>query len=140
MELFFTLNLADYCRYLCEISLNQPILEECILDTENAYERFFTLAEESNLHPVSPSNLTAMYHYAIFQYEILNKKQYAIDYLKEKIDMLVENLDVSFKLYVQSYSLMDLMQTTLTQWIVQKNLEKELQMNSNNQSIQLNFT
>jgi hypothetical protein len=137
MELFLQLNLADYCRYLCEISLNQASLEESIVDTEAAYQKFFSLAEDSNLHSVSPTNLTAMYHYAIFQYEILEKKNFAIDYLKEKHEIIVENLDVSYKLYVQSFYLMDLIQNTLTQWIVQQNLEKEIMQKSQIQSINL---
>ena len=137
MELFLQLNLADYCRYLCEISLNQASLEESIVDTEAAYQKFFSLAEDSNLHNVSPTNLTGMYHYAIFQYEILEKKNFAIDYLKEKHEIIVENLDVSYKLYVQSFYLMDLIQNTLTQWIVQQNLEKEIMQKSQIQSINL---
>jgi hypothetical protein len=137
MELFLQLNLADYSRYLCEISLNQNTLEESIADTETAYQKFFSLAEESNLHNVSPSNLTAMYHYAIFQYEIMDRKNFAIDYLKEKHEIIVENLDVSYKLYVQSFYLMELIQNTLTQWITQQNLDKEMLQKSQFHTINL---
>lgn len=118
MELFLQLNLCDYNRYLCEITVSQTMKEEYIRETEMNFKKFFSLAEDSNLHVVNPSFITAHYHYALFQYEILNKKAAAIQYLKDQYEILLENLDLAYKLYVDSYALMELIMDTQTTWIV----------------------
>jgi hypothetical protein len=69
--------------------------------------------------------VTAHYNYALFQYEILNKKEAAIQYLKEKHHIIVDNLDVAYRLYVDTYPLMELMFDTIQSWLLIQNLAKE---------------
>lgn len=121
MEIFLQLNLADFTRYLCEVTYFPSHREEHIKETEIAYKKYFILADEINLNVVNPSSLTAIYHYALFQHEILNRKEQAIKYLKEKKDIIVDSLDVSYKLFVDSYPLMDLISDTLTHWTIIEN-------------------
>jgi hypothetical protein len=125
MELFLTLNLADYYRYLCEVTTSQHSKEEYIKETENAYIRFFTLADESNLNVINPCNISAHYNYSLFLYEILNKKDLALQSLKEKYQMLIDYLDVAYRLYVDSYPLLELMFDTIQNWVLIRELAKE---------------
>lgn len=125
MELFLSLNIADYYRYLCEVTTSQHSKDEYIKETENAYVRFFTLADESNLNVMNPSNVCAHYNYSLFLYEILNKKDLALDSLKEKYQTLVDYLDLAYRVYVDSYPLLELMFDTIQNWVLLRELAKE---------------
>lgn len=118
------MNLADYSRYLCEVTLGSTSKEDTIFKTDKAYEKYFSLVEETGLQIVNPTHLTAHYHYSIFKYEILNKKTEAIKYLKNLHQKVIDGLDTAYKLFVDSYPLLDLFTDTLTEWVINTNYLK----------------
>jgi hypothetical protein len=89
--------------------------------TEQYYKEFFEEANASNLHVVNPSHLTGYYHYCIFVFEILGRKDEAIQLLKNKHQEIVDNLDTAYSIYVDSYSILELITETLTVWIISTN-------------------
>jgi hypothetical protein len=115
------LNLADYSRYLCEVTLSERVREDMAKETESAYQKYFAHVQEAGLYIVNPAYLTGVYHYAIFLFEILNKKIDAILYLKKRHQEIIDNLDNAFKLYVDSYPLLDILTDTLTNWVIATN-------------------
>jgi hypothetical protein len=118
---FLNLSLADYCRYLCEVTINTAEKKEAIKEAHDAYKAFFDLVNECNIHVVNPCSLTGYYHYAIFHFEILDEKIEAIRILKEKHQEIVEHLDMAYSLYIDCYTILDLITETLTIWVINTN-------------------
>ena len=118
--MFLSLSIADYSRYLCEVISEdkKTIITE---QTENFYKEFFDIVNKSNLNPVNPCSLTGYYHYCIFNFEVLDKKDEAIHLLKSKHQEIIDNLDTAYNIYIDSYSILELITETLTVWIVSTN-------------------
>lgn len=122
--LFFNLNLADYRRYLCEVTLDPLLKEEYIKETENTYLDFFKMLDENNVCNVSPASITGHYHYSIFLFEVKNTKTEAIQYLKNQRFEYIARLDTMFKNFIESYELIDIITTTLTNWVILTNFKE----------------
>jgi hypothetical protein len=123
MYIFLSLSIADYSRYLCEIA-QQERKGVVMKETEEFYKTFFDIVSEANLHTVNPCSLTGYYHYCIFVYEIMNRKDDAIQMLKTKHQEIIDNLDTAYNVYVDSYSILELITETLTVWIVSSDYNK----------------
>lgn len=126
LEGFLQLNLSDYKRYLCEVTLDPVMKEEMMNQTEECYKRYFQMMEEINVCPVSPAVITGHYHYSIFLFEVREKKNEAIRYLKNKRFDFLSKLDTMFKNFLESYDLLQTINTTLTNWVILTNY-KEVQ-------------
>ena len=121
------LNLADYNRYLSEVTLISSIKETLIVETESSYEKFFTLTKQiGSISKVNPCCIIGHYHYSIFKYEILDKRDDAIHYLKNIVETIVDNLDDAYKYYVDVYSLWENIMETLTSWVIISNAREDL--------------
>ena len=119
--LFFNLNLADYQRYLCEVSANEEMKQENIKECDISYNKLFKMFEDQNISKVNPCRVTALYHYSIFLYEICNKKIDAIQKLKGYHQEIIENLDIAYKVYLETYDLLNIITENLTSWIINRN-------------------
>ena len=128
LEAFLQFNLADYKRYLCEVTLDPTMKEELIEETEQCYLKYFQMLEEANVCNVSPASISGHYHYAIFMFEIQNKKTHAIKYLKDQRFEYISRLDTMFKNFIESYELLDIITTTLTNWVILTNY-KDVEFN-----------
>lgn len=115
------LNLADYSRYLCEFTIEEQHKPELIKETENYYVKFISAITEVGMSLVNPCSLTGYYHFGIFMFEIQDKKVEAIRYMKTKHQEIVSNLDYSYKYFIDSYQLIDLITDTLTIWVINTN-------------------
>jgi hypothetical protein len=121
--IFLSLSLADYGRYLCEIVTDDAEKRKAYKETEEFYKNFFDIASQSNMHVVNPSSLTGYFHYCIFVFEILGRKDEAIQMLKEKHQQIIDNLDTAYNVYIDSYSILELITETLTVWIISTNYQ-----------------
>ena len=119
--IFFSLNLADYQRYLCEVASTEETKNESIIECENSYNKLFTLFDAQFIAKVNPCRVTACYHYSIFLYEICNKKNEAIEKLKQYHQEIIENLDTAYKIYLETYDLLTIITDNLTCWIINRN-------------------
>ena len=119
--LFFNLNLADYQRYLCEISVVKESKQEIIIECEKTYLKLIQMFEDQFISKVNPCRVTTLYHYTIFLYEICNRKNDAIDKLKQYHQEIIENLDTAFKVYLETYDLLNIITDNLTNWIINRN-------------------
>jgi hypothetical protein len=117
---FLSLSIADYSRYLCEVVPDEK-RDNIVKQTEDFYKNFFDIADRTGLHIVNPCFLTGYYHFCIFIFEILEKKGEAIHLLKSKHQEIIDNLDTAYTIYVDSYSILELITETLTVWIVSTN-------------------
>jgi len=125
------LNLADYSRYLCEISIAILESDDIILETDLHYQTFFKLLEDQNITIVNPPYLTGIYHYAKFIYEVKLKSNEAIEFLKQKRKLILEKLDEVYKNYSDSYPILDMISDTLANWIIfQKENEEYIENNN----------
>ena len=122
--LFFNFNLADYRRYLCEVTLDPLLKEAYIKETENTYLEYFKMLDENNVCNVSPASITGHYHYSIFLFEVKNTKTEAIEYLKNQRFEYIARLDTMFKNFIESYELIDIITTTLTNWVILTNFKE----------------
>ena len=122
--LFFNFNLADYRRYLCEVTLDPLLKEAYIKETENTYLEYFKMLDENNVCNVSPASITGHYHYSIFLFEVKNTKTEAIQYLKNQRFEYIARLDTMFKNFIESYELIDIITTTLTNWVILTNFKE----------------
>ena len=122
--LFFNFNLADYRRYLCEVTLDPLLKEAYIKETENTYLEYFKMLDENNVCNVSPASITGHYHYSIFLFEVKNTKTEAIQYLKNQRFEYIARLDTMFKNFIESYELIDIITTTLTHWVILTNFKE----------------
>ena len=122
--LFFNFNLADYRRYLCEVTLDPLLKEAYIKETENTYLDYFKMLDENNVCNVSPASITGHYHYSIFLFEVKNTKTEAIQYLKNQRFEYIARLDTMFKNFIESYELIDIITTTLTNWVILTNFKE----------------
>ena len=122
--LFFNFNLADYRRYLCEVTLDPLLKEAYIKETENTYLDYFKMLDENNVCNVSPASITGHYHYSIFLFEVKNTKTEAIEYLKNQRFEYIARLDTMFKNFIESYELIDIITTTLTNWVILTNFKE----------------
>ena len=122
--LFFNFNLADYRRYLCEVTLDPLLKEAYIKETENTYLEYFEMLDENNVCNVSPASITGHYHYSIFLFEVKNTKTEAIQYLKNQRFEYIARLDTMFKNFIESYELIDIITTTLTNWVILTNFKE----------------
>ncbi len=113
--------MADYHRYLCEVSVSEVVKEENIKECESAYFKLFKIFDEQSIAKVNPCRVTACYHYTIFLYEICNKKSEAITKLKEYHQEIIENLDTAYKVYLETYDLLTIITENLTSWIINRN-------------------
>lgn len=91
------------------------------MEAKKRYEMVFQDMNVFNISIVNPANLVANYHYSIFLYEILEEKQYAIRLLKTKHQEVINNLDLIYKAYVDSYDIIDTIVATLSGWILENN-------------------
>ena len=105
--LFFNFNLADYRRYLCEVTLDPLLKEAYIKETENTYLEYFKMLDENNVCNVSPASITGHYHYSIFLFEVKNTKTEAIQYLKNQRFEYIARLDTMFKNFIESYEIIN---------------------------------
>lgn len=121
MIVFLNLSLADYLRYLCEVTLSDDTRIEVIKETDMQYQKFFKIIDDINLQVVNPASITGYYHYAIFVFEVMDKKFEAIDLLKQRHQMIINNLDDAYKYYIDSFPILDLLTETLTSWIINSN-------------------
>ena len=125
LEIFLQLNYADYKRYLCECTLDDKKLDLFIQETDIAYNDFITLCDKANVCLVSTSYMTGLYHYAIFQFEIKNDWEGAIKYLNIQKSRFIDLLDTLFKNFTDSYEILNLINDTLTNWILLTNAQKQ---------------
>ena len=89
-----------------------------IIETEAYYKEFFRLASSYDIKIINPAYLTAVYHHAIFLYEIKMQTHKAIEYLKQNRKLIYERLDEVYKSYMDSYPLIDMISDTLAKWII----------------------
>ena len=122
--MFYEFNLADYRRYLCEVTLNPLLKKQYIKETEETYLEYFKMMKENNVCLVSPASITGHYHYSIFLFEVKDTKTEAIKYLKDQRLEYISMLDTMFKNFIESYELIDLITTTLTNWVIATNYKE----------------
>lgn len=125
VEMFLTLCLCDYQRYLCETTVEEDVKQKYIKETEESYLALFKLYEEYNTCEVSPAYITAHYHYAIFQFDVKREYKDAINYLKKIRFDIIGLLDTMFKNFLESYDLLDVITSTLTNWVIITNYKDE---------------
>lgn len=87
-------------------------------DTDEAYQKYFKLCENANVNVVSPPLLTGHYHYAMFMFEVKEERKNAIKYLKKERVKFIHYLDTAFKNFLESYKLLDIINETLTNWVI----------------------
>ena len=118
LEAFLQLNYADYCRYLCEVTLNSQKKELLKAETEKAYLDYFDMCDNANVCLVSTPYMTGQYHYSLFQFEVKDDKAGAIKYLNLQKSRFIDLLDTVFKNFTDSYDILNLITDTLTNWIL----------------------
>ena len=121
LEAFLQLNLADYSRYLCEITLNDQKKEILKAETEKAYLDYFDMCDKANVCLVSTPYMAGQYHYSLFQFEVKEDQQGAIKYLNLQKSRFIDLLDTVFKNFTDSYDILNLITDTLTNWILLAN-------------------
>ena len=125
LEAFLQLNYADYNRYLCEVTLNNPKKEALKEETDKAYQDFFKMCEEANVCLVSTPFMAGHYHYSLFMFEVKEDQNGAIKYLNLQKSKFIDLLDTVFKNFTDSYDILNLITDTLTNWILLANSGNE---------------
>ena len=129
LEAFLQLNLADYNRYLCEVTLNKQKKEALKDETERAYQDYFDMCEKANVCLVSTPYMTGHYHYSLFQFEVKEDQDGAIKYLNLQKSRFIDLLDTVFKNFTDSYDILNLITDTLTNWILLANSGNDNEQN-----------
>lgn len=108
-------------RYTCELSFSEMEKKHNIIETRKRYEKLFEDLQSFQISPVNPASLTAYYHYCLLLYDIIEDRLSAIKILKAKYQEVINNLDIVYTKYQESYEIINIVADILTTWVIENN-------------------
>ena len=108
-----------------DINNIKSYLEETESERKLINTKILMKGKEEQIQNINLFNKKRKYnHYSIFLVQVKDTKTEAIKYLKDQRLEYISMLDTMFKNFIESYELIDLITTTLTNWVIATNYKE----------------